>query len=238
MATTTTMTMTKSPSVLRLRPRLFLRPLLRSTPQSSRSISIPRFQPPRLSPSSPPSFPNPSSLPQPRLQFYQSYSTGRSTGKSEPDLLVEELQELYSIPVPSLQLCRDHTDPAPRYEIATDEFEIATDSTTSATIYASSDRESARDALNQLLVVYALYTNDASSPEFQNVQREQEEKQTQKQKQGTEGEGKEASQIVTTNFNPGEVSSEAREEVRKRVGQRVRELRAAVEDLEERAKED
>lgn len=48
----------------------------------------------------------------------------------------------------------------------------------------------------------------------------------------------EASQVVNTNSNPAEVSDGARAEVRKRVGQRVRELRNAVENLEERAMED
>lgn len=122
--------------------------------------------------------------------------------------------------------------------MATDEFEIATDSTDSATIYASSDRESARDALDQLLVVYTLYTTDVSSTEFQNVQREQEVRRQDEEKsdQTGEGDGDEGSRVVTTNVNPEVVSKEAREEVRKRVGQRVRELKNAVENLEERAK--
>ncbi|RJE22776.1 hypothetical protein PHISCL_04879 [Aspergillus sclerotialis] len=143
----------------------------------------------------------------------RTYSNGKSSGKSEGDLLVEELQELY--------------------EIATDEFEIATDSTNNATIYASSDRESARDALNQLQITYELYTTDVSSPEFQELQKKHAD-QADKQA-NVEGE---ASQVINTNFNPAEVSDEARAEVRKRVGQRVRELRNAVENLEERAMED
>lgn len=119
------------------------------------------------------------------------------------------------------------------YEIATDEFEIATDSTNNATIYASSDRESARDALNQLQITYELYTTDVTSPEFQELQRKHAD-QADKQA-NAEGE---ASQVVNTNSNPAEVSDGARAEVRKRVGQRVRELRNAVENLEERAMED
>ena len=72
-----------------------------------------------------------------------------------------------------------------------------------------------------------------SSPEFQELQKKHAE-QADKQA-NVEGE---TSQVVDTNFNPAEVSDEARGEVRKRVGQRVRELRSAVENLEERAMED
>ncbi|KAJ5684652.1 uncharacterized protein N7477_000997 [Penicillium maclennaniae] len=68
----------------------------------------------------------------------RNYSFLHPSGKATGDLLVEELQDLY--------------------EAATDEFEIATDSTDSATIYAASDRESARDALNQFIAVYHLYS--------------------------------------------------------------------------------
>lgn len=128
------------------------------------------------------------------------------------------------------------TSPAtnnPRYEVATDEFEIASDSTSNATIYAASDRESARDALNQLLVVYSLYTTEVTAPEFQELQKQQEPQQG--KQANVEGE---TSRVVATNFNPVEVSDVARAEVKRRVGQRVRELRSAVEVLEERAKED
>ncbi|KAJ5370354.1 uncharacterized protein N7496_006446 [Penicillium cataractarum] len=127
--------------------------------------------------------------------------------KPTADLLIEELQDLY--------------------EIAKDEFEIATDSTDGATIYAASDRESARDALNQLCAVYHLYTvrpgEDVDSG-VRNIEN------------GGEGRsevGEDA--VVETNFNPEDVGAEVRGEVRRRVGQRVRELRNAVEVLEERA---
>jgi hypothetical protein len=71
------------------------------------------------------------------------------------------------------------------------------------------------------------------------VVREQEEKRQIEEGQEKEGEGEEGeSQVVTTNFDPAQVTAPAREEVRKRVGQRVRELRNAVETLEERAMAD
>lgn len=41
-----------------------------------------------------------------------------------------------------------------------------------------------------------------------------------------------------TNFDPGAIQPEMREEVKRRVGQRVREMRNAVEALEESAKEE
>lgn len=133
---------------------------------------------------------------QPRL-----YSSLHSSGKATSDLLVEELQDLY--------------------EAATDEFEIATDSTDSGTIYAASDRESARDALNQFIAVYHLYSAKAGE-EMGGV--------------GVGGAEVEGSPVVETNHDPAGVSDEVKEEVRKRVGQRVRELRSAVVSLEERAK--
>lgn len=121
-----------------------------------------------------------------------------SSGKAEADLLVEELQELY--------------------EVAKDEFEIATESTDTSTIYAASDRESARDALNQLSAVYGLYT--ARPGEVEN------------EKEGdADGDGS----IVETNYNPAEIPSGVKDDVRRRVGQRIRELTQAVEALEERA---
>ncbi|EAU38823.1 predicted protein [Aspergillus terreus NIH2624] len=124
-----------------------------------------------------------------------------SSGKSQGDEMVEELQELY--------------------ETAKDEFEIATESTDGATIYAASDRESARDALNQLLAVYSLYTTDIASTAG-----------------SQEPEPDDRSEIVETNFDPAAIPAEVRDEVKRRVGQRVRELQNAVEVLEERAKAD
>ncbi|CAI7666839.1 unnamed protein product [Penicillium crustosum] len=126
--------------------------------------------------------------------------------KAEADLLVEELQELY--------------------EVAKDEFEIATESTDSSTIYAASDRESARDALNQLSTVYALYT--ARPGEVEN------------ETDGSSSEVEESvdSAIIETQYNPAEVPQGVKDEVRRRVGHRIRELKNAVEALEERAMED
>ena len=80
--------------------------------------------------------------------------------------------------------------------------------------------------------MYQLYTADPTSDEFQGLQKQQErQEQTQPEVEGE-------SQVVATNFNPAEVSGEAREDVKKRVGQRVRELQNAVENLEEQAKAD
>ncbi|KAB8077399.1 hypothetical protein BDV29DRAFT_168354 [Aspergillus leporis] len=135
----------------------------------------------------------------------RTLATTTPSGKTQPDLIVEELQELY--------------------ETAKDEFEIATDSTKGSTIYAASDRESARDALNQLLAVFSLYTTEVPSYE---------ESHQPQQTQPDDG----GSQMVSTYFDPAEITPESREEVKRRVGQRVRELENAVADLEERAKED
>ncbi|RLL94660.1 hypothetical protein CFD26_104019 [Aspergillus turcosus] len=129
-----------------------------------------------------------------------------STGRSQADLLVEELQELY--------------------ETAKDEFEIATDSTASSTIYAASDRESARDALNNLLAVYSLYTTDIATAA---------ESHAPQQMQQGDIEDTGRGQLVNTNFDPSDIPARVREEVRRRVGHRVRELSNAVESLEERA---
>ncbi|GIK02779.1 hypothetical protein Aspvir_006840 [Aspergillus viridinutans] len=129
-----------------------------------------------------------------------------STGRSQADLLVEELQDLY--------------------ETAKDEFEIATDSTASSTIYAASDRESARDALNQLLAVYSLYTTDIATTA---------ESHAPQQMQQGDGNADERGQVVNTNFDPSDIPARVRDEVRRRVGQRVRELSNAVDVLEERA---
>ncbi|KAJ5951140.1 uncharacterized protein N7479_009553 [Penicillium vulpinum] len=129
-----------------------------------------------------------------------------STGKAEADLLVEELQELY--------------------EVAKDEFEIATESTESSTIYAASDRESARDALNQLATVYSLYTARPGE-----VENETEESLF-------EGEESPESAIVETQYNPAEIPQGIKDEVRRRVGHRIRELKNAVEALEQSAMEE
>ncbi|KAE8159959.1 hypothetical protein BDV40DRAFT_226930 [Aspergillus tamarii] len=149
---------------------------------------------------------NPLSLSRPQFTIQTRWRSAQtSSGKSQADLMVEELQELY--------------------ETAKDEFEIATDSTNGTTIYAASDRESARDALNQLSAVFALYTTEM--PSYEESHQPQ---QTQPDDSG--------SQMVSTYFDPGDIAPEVRQEVKRRVGQRVRELANAVEALEERAKDD
>ncbi|KAL4914167.1 hypothetical protein BDW62DRAFT_204886 [Aspergillus aurantiobrunneus] len=127
-----------------------------------------------------------------------------TSGKSQADLIVEELQELY--------------------ETATDELEIATESTDSATIYAASDREAARDALNSLVIAYELYTNSEPQSEAE---------QTGERGQGGSEEGEDGI-AVELSIDPADVSAEAREEVKKRIGQRIREAKSAVERLETR----
>jgi hypothetical protein len=145
----------------------------------------------------------PSITPQTTIRTYAVLKG--STGKAEADLLIEELQELY--------------------EIAKDEFEIATESTDTGTIYAASDRESARDALNQLSAVYHSYT--ARPGEVEN----------EKENEAGAGAGEDDGDgpIIETNYNPADVPRGVKDEVRRRVGQRIRELKNAVELLEERA---
>lgn len=152
----------------------------------------------------------------------RSYSTPAT---ATADALIEEIQDLY--------------------EVAKDEFEIATDSTDSATIYAASDRESARDALNELCAVYYLYTVDAgtgtgtSTGVFLPGRGEggwpgeiAGEEIVAGQSLGERG------PVIEPGFEPREVAGPVRGEVRRRIGQRIRELRNAVEMLEERAKAD
>ncbi|PKY04449.1 hypothetical protein P168DRAFT_269383 [Aspergillus campestris IBT 28561] len=133
-----------------------------------------------------------------------------ASGKSQSDLIIEEIQELY--------------------ETAKDEFEIATDSTDSATIYAASDRESARDALNDLLSVYALYTTPTSDRQHSPPENSPE------QQKGEDAD--DSGRLVSTQFDPAELEPEVQQEVKRRVGQRIRELKNAVQLLEERAMSD
>ncbi|PYH46202.1 uncharacterized protein BP01DRAFT_391043 [Aspergillus saccharolyticus JOP 1030-1] len=149
--------------------------------------------------------PNPTT----RIATYTTSTSSISpSGKSTSDVIVEELQDLY--------------------ETAKDEFEIATESTDNATIYAASDRASARDALNELLAVYTLYTRDVSLLDA--AGRSGVEKLL----------GAEAGEEITidTGLNPQGIEEEARAEVKRRVGQRVRELKGAIEALEERGNEE
>lgn len=147
------------------------------------------------------------------LRLHPQSQTNPYTTSTKPptaDDLITEIQDLY--------------------EVAKDEFEIATDSTDSATIYGASDRESARDALNQLCAVYHLYTAKPGSTS--EAELGVAGGQTIEENAADAGEGP----VIETNYDPATVSEEVRSEVRRRVGQRVRELRSAVEVLEERSK--
>ncbi|KAJ5766994.1 uncharacterized protein N7511_004610 [Penicillium nucicola] len=152
----------------------------------------------------------PSCIPQTTIRSYADLNG--STGKAEADLLIEELQELY--------------------EIAKDEFEIATESTDTGTIYAASDRESARDALNQLSAVYHLYT--ARPGEVESESETGNGNGVAADAAEDDGDGP----IIETNYDPAEVPRGVKDEVRRRVGQRIRELKNAIELLEERAHEE
>ncbi|KAJ5714126.1 uncharacterized protein N7483_011307 [Penicillium malachiteum] len=158
------------------------------------------------------------------LQLQQSRLYGNSN-KNLPtaDAVIEELQDLY--------------------EIAKDEFEIATESTDGGTIYAASDRDSARDALNDLCATYFLYTHKPGDEDTGILLRSGEKLSGSKLLSGesvilSEGQEEGEGRVVDTGFEPQNVEVAVREEVRRRVGQRVRELRNAVEHLEERAMEE
>lgn len=198
-------------------PSITLRPLLGA---SGSSVHIPSQSSRQVQP-----FPLPTSN---QVQI-RGYAVGATTGKSQADLLVDELQELYSPPSlsPHYPLPQQNgTNTKHRYEVAKDEFEIATDSTDNATIYAASDRESCRDALNQLLATYSLYT----SSEIRSTAESHQPQQAQPDDSGMDA--------VGTGYDPADIEPAVREEVRKRVGQRVRELDNAVGLLEERAQAD
>lgn len=138
---------------------------------------------------------------------HRTLTSQTANHKPDADNLVTELQDLY--------------------EVAKDEFEIATESTDGVTLYAASDRESARDALNQLLAVYRLYTSDQKEKPHSVVTEGQ-----------AEAEGAGEGRIVEMKYDPAQIEQRVRDEVRKRVGQRVRELENAVEVLEEKGKAD
>lgn len=149
----------------------------------------------------------------------QAYST--SSNAPTADAIIEELQDLY--------------------EIAKDEFEIATESTDGGTIYAASDRDSARDALNDFCATYFLYTHKPGEEDTGIVLRSGEKLSGSKLLTGGVilGESEDGNgRAVDTSFEPSSVETAVRNEVRKRIGQRVRELRNAVELLEERAMEE
>ncbi|KAI1944691.1 hypothetical protein LOZ57_004704 [Ophidiomyces ophidiicola] len=96
------------------------------------------------------------------------------------------------------------------YEIAKDELEIAAESTDGATIYAASDRASLREAFDDLDRAYAQYTGAESVSPAQ---------------------GGESTASLSSH-----IPSEVKEEIKRRVGQRIRELKNAVEALEEKSR--
>ncbi|KAJ6006340.1 hypothetical protein N7451_004284 [Penicillium sp. IBT 35674x] len=148
----------------------------------------------------------------------RQYSTAP---KPTADVLIEELQDLY--------------------EIAKDEFEIATESTDGGTIYAASDRDSARDALNEFCATYFLYTSRPGEEDTGVVLRSGEAMSGTRLRDAevvTLSEDGEQGPVVDTAFDPASVEDAVKDEVRRRIGQRVRELRNAVELLEERAYEE
>ncbi|PGH20792.1 hypothetical protein AJ80_03419 [Polytolypa hystricis UAMH7299] len=127
---------------------------------------------------------------------------------------------------------------AHRYDIAKDELEIAAESTASNTIYAVSDRITLREALDDLDYAYALYTGTKPLPpviEVRNVSSSSSSSSSAaKSGSGSPDDDKEwVGQRRETNFDAGQVRAEVRGEIQRRVGQRVRELRHAVEALEE-----
>jgi hypothetical protein len=77
-----------------------------------------------------------------------------------------------------------------------------------------------------LLAVYSLYTTDIATKAEAQVHAAREMQQ---------GDAEERAQLVNTAFDPSDIPARVREEVRRRVGHRVRELSNAVESLEERA---
>ncbi|KAL4809653.1 hypothetical protein BDV18DRAFT_157402 [Aspergillus unguis] len=181
-----------------------------------RSISVAASkQQPQLNLKLKTSFPQ-AYLPQNSIRAFSSTRAtsfpATSSGKSQADLIVEELQELY--------------------ETAADELDIATESTDSATIYAASDRESARDALNSLVIAYELYTSSEPGGAAAGAQQAEGQGESQSPPEGSEGGG---GGLVELSIDPADVEESVREEVKKRVGQRVREVRNAVELLERRA---
>ncbi|CAI7656974.1 unnamed protein product [Penicillium palitans] len=137
-----------------------------------------------------------------RVQL-RAYSPSISINAPTADNLIEELQGLYVT--------------------AKDLSVTAADSTKEETIYAVSDRESLRDALNQLVTVYELYSTGEISAE----------------RSGGDGATKVGTPgpIVRPNFDAGSIPDTVMGDVRERFGQKVLELRNAIELLEERARD-
>lgn len=134
----------------------------------------------------------------------RAYSPSTSLNPPTADNLIEELQGLYVT--------------------AKDLFATAADSTKNGTIYAASDRESLRDALNQLVTVYELYTTGEMSAE----------------RSGGDGATKAGTPgpTVRPNFDARSIPDTVMGDVRERFGQKVLGLRNAIELLEEKARDD
>ncbi|KAJ5285946.1 hypothetical protein N7524_001252 [Penicillium chrysogenum] len=113
------------------------------------------------------------------------------------------------------------------YVTAKDLFATAAESTKNETTYAASDRESLHDALNQLVTAYELYTTGEISAE-----RSGGDGGDGATKAGTPG------PIVRPNFDAGSIPDTVMGDVRERFGQKVLELRNAIELLEEKARDD
>lgn len=129
-----------------------------------------------------------------------AYASSAPPTPPTSDNLIEELQTLYTI--------------------ANDLLEIATDSTNKDTVYATSDLESARDALNQLATVYELYTTGENGTEMS----------------GGDGatEAGQPGPSVKTTYDAGNISDTVRVDIRERFGQKVLELRNAIDLIEEK----
>lgn len=93
-----------------------------------------------------------------------------------------------------------------------------------------SDRITLREALDDLDYTYAVYTGTQPSKSALERRKSSETTETETD---TEWNGERRA----TNFDPAKVPNETREEIKRRVGQRVRELRNAVEVLEESVSE-
>ncbi|KAJ5982124.1 hypothetical protein N7451_012224 [Penicillium sp. IBT 35674x] len=127
-----------------------------------------------------------------------AFSSTSPTATSS-DNLIEELQGLHTT--------------------AKELLEIARDSVGKDTVYAASDLECVRDALNQLTTVYELYTTGEKGTE----------------RCGGDGatEAGQPGPIVSTSSDAGNISDTVRADVIKRFGQKVLDLTNAVEVLEE-----
>ncbi|EEP78593.1 predicted protein [Uncinocarpus reesii 1704] len=154
----------------------------------------------------------------PGSSIERQYAT-RSKGGVTADEYIQEIQDLYEI-------AKDEVlglfNVAFQNRLLTSlQLEIATESTSASTIYAASDREALREAFDDLDQLYTAYTG--SRPHLPSIEEQQAEDKGRDEKESKKG----------TTFDPHNISPDVREEIRRRVGQRIRELRNAVEVLEE-----